>query len=834
MKRTRVIGTWLAVLIPVLAFGLRIRQAPGGAPAVESTSGAASSPGAFGVCPPFRLRDEQGSIIDPVQGVNIKAPYSPRQTCGAAGCHDYERITQGYHFTQGAGEDPPAVQKARLGWVLSPGNFGGHWCSPAPLYRYLSPKRNDSPATMDMTAFTFFTSTCGACHPGGGPAEFDRQGRRYDHWMADPASGFSPGGDNHFDGDYFKARWTETGVMEADCLLCHLPGYGYAERQAQLEAWNFRWSATAGAGLASVTGSVKDGTPVEVVYDRSKFKADGTLELPMVRSPRNEACLSCHAQPGWKKRGADFRARTDVHLRAGLRCVDCHPGGRSASDPRIAGREMHQFGKGDDPGGLVRNDLDDTMVGCRDCHDTGRLGAPPARHPWLPPLHLETIACQTCHIPERMVMPIQVQASDVFNAAPRIHSPGKKLWTFYGPDGRFRNHYGYLDMMGHDDKPTERFRPELARYKGRIYPVNRVHSTWPGIEVEGQSALMQPRMSDIYRMWSDHRADPSKYPALAGIVDDTGDGVPEINRPEEIEAMIESVTRLLTDIGYPMQGKRVVWVMDDRVYRTGTEYRIIDKEEWEASPFASVFKYSHDILPARAALGAGGCTDCHRIPSPFFDRPILAAAFDPADGQPRRVPNHTILGVSRLSVLVGGLREAWLKPILYGLIALLLAAMAGVMLRNASVDAGGFSAGRSRALGLLVPAGTIVAASLAAATPDLLEYMTVRRLTLDANHFWVSCLVLLAGLILVLRESSPAHSVHRSGVWTVLLWAALVFTGACGGLILLKPSPLRSLVGPAYTGLDLGLVVVAMLCVLTLFRDLGRIRPREPAPREAA
>ena len=53
-------------------------------------------------------------------------------------------------------------------------------------------------------------------------------------WMRDPASGLTPGGDNHFDGDYFKARWSETGVIEADCLLCHLPEYDIKKRNEQL------------------------------------------------------------------------------------------------------------------------------------------------------------------------------------------------------------------------------------------------------------------------------------------------------------------------------------------------------------------------------------------------------------------------------------------------------------------------------------------------------------------------------------------------------------------------------------------------------------------------
>ncbi|MBN2468895.1 MAG: hypothetical protein JXD19_12175, partial [Deltaproteobacteria bacterium] len=306
-----------------------------------------------GVCPPFHLLDERGDIINPVAGYNANKPYSPAKTCGK--CHDYRKITEGYHFTQGSGESPPPDQAARCQWVTTPGNFGGNWCSPAPLYRYLSPKTNRNAATMDMTSFSFITAGCGDCHPGGGPTEFDRTGKRYDQWMADPASGMASGGDNNYDGDYYQARWIETGVLEADCFLCHLPEYDNSARKAQIKKLNFRWAPTAGAGFANVVGSVGDGQAPTVQYLKGRFNPDGTVSPHIVRQPRNEACLACHAKPGWKKRGANLRARTDVHLRAGLKCVDCHPAGRSAEDVRIRGKEIHQFGKGDDPGGHVRD-----------------------------------------------------------------------------------------------------------------------------------------------------------------------------------------------------------------------------------------------------------------------------------------------------------------------------------------------------------------------------------------------------------------------------------------------------------------------------------------------
>ena len=45
------------------------------------------------------LRDRLGNPIP----VGSTTPYSPEQTCGTAACHDYQTVTQGYHFQQGYG-----------------------------------------------------------------------------------------------------------------------------------------------------------------------------------------------------------------------------------------------------------------------------------------------------------------------------------------------------------------------------------------------------------------------------------------------------------------------------------------------------------------------------------------------------------------------------------------------------------------------------------------------------------------------------------------------------------------------------------------------------------
>ena len=801
----------------------------------QAPAGAGSAPRVSGVCPPFHLLDEDGNVIDPVKGANADKPYSPKQTCGK--CHDYEKITQAYHFRMGAGEKPTAEMAARCQWTSTPGFYGGNWCSPAPLYNYLSPKQNASAATMDMTSYSIMAIGCGSCHPGGGSAEYDRNGKRYDRWMADPASGFTSGGDNNLDGDYYKARWTESGVVEADCLLCHLPGYKFPERDKQLKALNFRWAATAGSGLGTVTGSVEKGEPVTVAYDKAKFGPDGTLSPNIVREPRNEACLACHAQPGWKKRGFNSRSRTDVHVRAGLRCTDCHPAGQSADDPRIRGKELHEIGKGDDPGGLIRNDLNDTGRACTDCHATGRFGAPVAKHRWLPPLHLDTIACETCHVPERLVKPIQFQASDAFNPGTKIPSKGKYLWTFYGPDGAYRNHYGYLVMEGYDDKPTEAFKPFLARYKGKIYPVNRIHTAWPGIETEGQPALMQPKMSDIYRMWTTHQKDPSKFPELAKITDDNGDGVLEVNSPEEIDALIASVTALLTESKYPMDGKRVVWAYNDRVYTSGTQYRTIPKHEWEASPYGNVHKYAHDIYPARAALGINGCTDCHSPKSDFFFASALRYPFD-AQARPVTEPQYRLLGLDGFWANVGAWREAYLKPLLYALVVVLacaLVALVGQFLLAWGM--GDSPAARSlRPVPWLLAIGAAVAALVLGQQPDLMAYMLPTRFWLDANHFALAVVVVVAGVVGLLAEVRANRAVVAAGARSPLgivvaaeLAVSLILAVVSGILMFLKLGGLSAFTRASYSVFDLSLVLTLVGVIVAALRSAARA----PAARTA-
>lgn len=764
------------------------------------------------VCPPFFLKDDAGSIIDPIHGLNADKPYSPKQTCGAVGCHDYDKITKGYHFTQGAGEQPTASQAERIQWASSPGNYGGNWCSPAPLYRYLSPKENDNPKTMDLTSFSFITAGCGNCHPGGGSAEYDRNGNRYDKFMTE--KGYIAGGDNDFDGDYYQAHWNSSGAMEGDCMICHQPEYNFSERKKQLSNFNFKWTPTAATGWATVTGSIQKNESVKVAYNASLFDADGKMSPHIVREPRNNACLECHAQPGWKKRGANFSARTDVHLRAGLKCVDCHPAGSKALDKRINEREMHQIAKGDDPGGLVRNDLDNTMLDCDYCHSNGHLGAPVAKHSWLPPLHLDNIACQTCHIPQRTVKPALFQAGDVFNPGTKIPSKGKHLWTFYGPDMQYYNHYGNMEMMGYDDKPTDPFTPVLARYKGKIYPVNQIHSAWPAIETKGKPGLMQPKMGDIYKMWTTHFKDSTKYVELSKIKDDNDDGVIEVNRHEEIDALITAVTSMLNAIQYPMDGKRVVWAMNDRIYASGAEYRTIPKKEWEASAYGNVHTYNHDIYSAKTALGVNGCTDCHSADSPFFAS-VVQYPFD-ENGKPVTMPQYKLLGLNGTLLTLGAFRETYLKPALYFLLLLICSVFIGWAYKRLVANRQDTLPAllTQKWMPLFISMSAFIGFLIMLAQPQLKQFALPTRFWLDANHFLVSALIIIGAFAFAVLQN------RKQFQW---LFAIIVISIVSGVFMLLKLPFIGFITRLSYSLFDLAIIgILCCIIVISLNKFMTR------------
>ncbi len=351
-------------------------------------------------CPPFNLRDKNGDVIDPtkdkdgkpipadlpLQEQGLPRPVSLKKTCGA--CHDYNTITHGYHFQMGRDELYPPVE---AGTGDSPSRGPGLFGKWQLLYqRELTPINFENPDDVDMTPFDWVLN-CGICHPGGGPAEYDRDHKRYDERIKGDIGGLTMFGN----GDYHESAWGRTGVIEADCLVCHLESYEYSVRVQQMKKLNFEYAATAAAGFGYVFGSTAEGQQPKVYYDKSMFRADGTVYLH-IRRPSDRQCQECHDMSSAQKRGSSWHNSymQDVHTDQGLGCVECHHG-----DIR------HNFAKGHSSSQSVRDDLDYTNLSCKKCHEDGEHGAPNEDHEWLPPLHLERISCEACHITHRPFVP---------------------------------------------------------------------------------------------------------------------------------------------------------------------------------------------------------------------------------------------------------------------------------------------------------------------------------------------------------------------------------------------------------------------------------------------
>lgn len=296
--------------------------------------------------PPIPLLDEQGKHV-----LESNNPYSPKKSCEGSGCHDYEAITHAYHFTMGIDESSDDYGLKRgLPHLVSPGYFGGYTCMGGSNPQVLAKKNN--PAGIDEFAdygSAGWVKTCMSCHVGGGWAEKDRNGIRYDEKnLANVPFG---------DGDYYERHvmedgtehlmlhdWKKSGVGEADCLFCHidfstlqLPEDSGLEkslsprkaRQAFTTKGYFRQAAsglmeyvvnhegknlmTVARGEVEDTGGShgghggaksKDAKKIGFLKDENDmpkfnwhadaFDDKGRTVIPMLRFPANENCMECH------------------------------------------------------------------------------------------------------------------------------------------------------------------------------------------------------------------------------------------------------------------------------------------------------------------------------------------------------------------------------------------------------------------------------------------------------------------------------------------------------------------------------------------------------------
>ncbi len=496
----------------------------------------------------------------------------------------------------------------------------------------MAKKKNQNAAEIDLTAFEFVgggdpkspSPGCGGCHPGGGGLEFDRDGKRYDRRLkTDPALAQS------LDGDYYQSKWDQTGVVEADCLICHLPGYNFKERARQLKMFNFKWATVAGSGIGEVKGFVRDGQQPTVVYNKRLFNEDGKIVLDLAYPPPSENCAACHTMADAKKRGWSWNDRInhDVHNLKGMECVDCHP----AID------QQHNFAKGNENVSTVRDDLDHTMKTCQQCHEQGFMGAPRPQHLSIRPNHLEKLACEVCHIPA-----LHIAAGEGFDVTTSMMVNYPKVGA---------------------KKIGERFtwRPRYQRdHKGeKIYPVN------PLLPVIYTNQDQDGRDYPLFA-----REIGKAYAKIKEELKNKKPHQPELHTPEEIKLMLAALTETLP--GNP-RFKQI----RPHYHKGGQLYSLNDKGEVIATQDTSWcsqiegFNISHNVAPAGLALGANGCGDCHADKAHMFLGKVATDLFGPG-GKPVFATAGQLFGVNSGVYAINKIYQIYITPYVSWVILLLV------------------------------------------------------------------------------------------------------------------------------------------------------------------
>ena len=422
--------------------------------------------------PSVVLKDEAGNNV-----LKSGKSISTRKSCGD--CHDYDFITNSFHFQQGKTElDRKLLASHKIAsFNLSPGMFGKF--SIIPNRQMTHPDIAD-PSDADMSQPEWLTK-CGVCHTGAGISEYDLRGNRFLTPEAKPISALDPSYTirDRETGNVIPWDWQKSGIAEADCFLCHVPKASRGLRRKEMAEGNFRWASNATLTDTGLVTRQPNGT---FKYNPAAFDATGAVkpEILNLSDPTLENCAQCHGfsaknattmqliqfadifrgteKSGWIYNGAKIKDTEspkiadkekrdypwDIHANKGLVCIDCHfsvnnPGRMPHEDseknlrykPRqddlavYLKRPDHNFARGNIPPETVNVTQHNTMRGCADCHDAEKS------HAFLPykSVHFKSLACQTCHIPD---VPMWAYRGDDWGF---LMDTGTSRITYRGIDG---------------------------------------------------------------------------------------------------------------------------------------------------------------------------------------------------------------------------------------------------------------------------------------------------------------------------------------------------------------------------------------------------------------
>ena len=506
---------------------------------------------------------------------NPVLPFSTRQTCGA--CHSYDKISTGWHFNA---IDPN----------VKPGRRGQPWIFAVPTtatqipLSYRQWPGTFKPEQVGLTPMAFL-QVFGRQMPGGGIGE-----------MVDKS-----------DNPDETVRADMTGRLEINCLACH-DGHpdqdmggasGYA---IQVIRGNYRWAATASCEFAYVTGSTKGLT----AYDfRAPLAAGERVKSPVVsyrkdifghndwalfdirREVPKQRCYFCHSNIDVRDGKTEkWISDEDVHLAAGLTCVDCH---RNGLDHNIIRGYASEPCNSTNP--LAANSS------CEGCHlgknaakpVAGRFAAPVPKHLGIPPTHFEKLSCTACHCG------VWPSAAAVRTKTARAHALGI---AGAGKTGEMLPHLLYpVFSKGQEGK--------IAAHK----------LLWPSYWAAMADGNVTPLNMDTVKSATSKTITKAAFSK-------TGDW-PDLKE--------EDVEKVLTSLASEVPaGAKPVYITGGKLYSLGDSGKLASMEHKAAAPY--LWPIAHDVRPAAQSLGVRRCQDCHSAGSPFLfgfvstDSPLKSAS----------------------------------------------------------------------------------------------------------------------------------------------------------------------------------------------------------------
>jgi hypothetical protein len=513
-------------------------------------------------------------------------PFSIRGTCSECHIykHDYDVIRKGWHFNATDANVPPG--RPGQPWIYTDVTTG----TQIPLSYRVWPG-TFRPDQVGLTLFKF-THIFGRQMPGGGPGEIDTK-----------------------DDDEIT-RQIVSGKLEINCLSCHDrdAAHDQAEYTTQVAKQNFRWAAAASAPFASVSGSAKDMDDTfdflmpdmvtdekkkplipTVTYREGAFDHKDNVFFDVSGRIPSERCYFCHTDLNVSQCGNEkWQADEDVHLTAGMTCVDCHREGLEHNT--IRGYE-----------GEVSSNVMAAKTSCKGCHlgdengshEAGRLGAPVPEHKGIPAVHFERLACTACH------------------SGPW---PG---------DATYRSKSSQAHGLG---TRTVNKSPEALPHI--LYPVYAQQAALNNSDASVEGTKIGPHKMIWPAYWGTLTADGDVLPVdLATVKDVVGPALKGVSLTaagdwaQIKEEQIAEVLKALAGAG--KEGP--VYVTGGMLYQLKGDGTLTSHANHPAAA-AYLWPIAHHVRPAGQSLGVGKCTVCHSTGAPFFfgkvavDSPVTAVS----------------------------------------------------------------------------------------------------------------------------------------------------------------------------------------------------------------